>query len=34
MAMKKKFDPIPADIAIPDALVEFAERIELFQSVI
>jgi hypothetical protein len=34
MAMEKKFDPIPADIAIPDALVEFAERIELFQSVV
>ncbi len=34
MSMEKKFSPIPSQIAIPDALVEFAERIELFQSVI
>ena len=33
-SMKKKFSPLPDQIGIPDALVEFAERMELFQSVL
>jgi hypothetical protein len=32
--MQERFDPIPEQVSIPDALWAFFERIELFQPVI